>query len=133
MAADAAVTVNMTVTGLGSKDEMTNSFSTNTVPAETIKNVAIISTSYALNLGGSGISAANTLLIESISATIFVCFGQDSGAISLAQFAIPEGESAYFPINVTDQATVAACVPVTSVYLFCSSTGICEYILLATA
>lgn len=132
MAAEAKIVANITVTGLGSEDQIRNTFSTNTVPAEVIKTKPIISTSYALDTGGSGISASNTLYVKAISATVYVCFGVTSGAISVAQFKIPEGQSAVFPLNVTDQATAAACVPITSIYFFCSTIGQAEQLLLAT-
>lgn len=129
MAGQLDVTINSTVTGLGSEDQLNNTFTHGTAPTETIKHKPIVGTSdTALDAGGLSISAAYALVIKAKADNIYLSLNAISVKVSVAHIKIPEGHSAYIPLNTGNVTSV-----VTSIHMIGSvATAQAEYILLAT-
>lgn len=100
MAAEVTVTTNTTITGLGAEKQLKNTFTSGTTPAEVTQVNAVISTTaWAIDMGGCSISTVFALEMKATSGNVWVELHSTTCASTTAQMYIPEGETAYIPMN----------------------------------
>ena len=127
MAAAAEVTTNITITGLGSETQLQNTFTANAVPTEVTKLYTLISaTSQALDWGGCAASTASGLLIKAVAQKAWVEVNSTDCTSTTAGIYIPEGESAYIPLNNLLVSTTSVWV------LGTAAAAAIEYVVMAT-
>jgi len=109
MAAECKVTTNITLTGLGSENQLKNTFNTNTTPAEIVESKPVISTTiYHIDYGSIDADDAFSLYLKALAGNVYIGINVSAALSTAGQLYIPEGESTYLPLNIVLSADIYA-------------------------
>lgn len=100
MAGSAKYTTNITISGLGDEDQMTNTVTSVVTPAEVSSGKMVCTTvPLILPVGGIATGSVHLVYAESISGTIYIDSISTTTAISNCLIKMPVGESMLVPLN----------------------------------
>lgn len=126
-AAETKVTTNIWMTGLGTEDNLKNTYTSSITPVESAKLKTVVNDTVDICPAHITMSSAYGVLIKSLSGTVYVGMNCTATAdCSVCHFVLSEGASNYYSINTTLTAVISivACVSI--------GEGLIEYMVVAT-